>query len=155
MALAAARRPEQQDVGTLRQPSIAGRQRHHLSFRDHWDDLEVERGERLAGGQTRLGGVAFDAATATVGPLVLGERRKEAGRRPAFLVGLLRQLGPHQLEGRQAQLAQQELDAGGINGVGRRHAPTSRLEVGLTAWTATSSSYLLSDTSSTLITGTD
>src|SRR5450631_1288977 len=32
MALAAARRPEQQDAGTLRQPSIAGRQRHHLSF---------------------------------------------------------------------------------------------------------------------------
>src|SRR5882757_7025651 len=76
MALAAARRPEQQDVGTLRQPSIAGRQRHHLSFRDHWDDLEVERGERLAGGQTRLGEMPFDAATATVGPLVLGERRK-------------------------------------------------------------------------------
>src|SRR6267378_3729202 len=75
MALAAARRPEQQDVGTLRQPSIAGRQRHHLSFRDHWDDLEVERGERLAGGQTRLGEMPFDAATATVGPLVLGERR--------------------------------------------------------------------------------
>ena len=46
---AAALRPEQQDVGTLRQPSIAGRQRHHLSFRDHWDGLEVERGECLAG----------------------------------------------------------------------------------------------------------
>jgi hypothetical protein len=75
----------------------------------------------------------FDAAPATVGHLVLGERRKEAGRRPAFLVGLLRELGPHQLEGRQAQLAQQELDAGGINSVGHRHATTSRLEVGLTA----------------------
>src|ERR1035441_5342804 len=39
------------NVGPLRQPSVAGRQRHHLSFRDHWHGLEVERGERLAGGQ--------------------------------------------------------------------------------------------------------
>src|SRR5712664_3415653 len=85
MALAAARRPEQQDVGTLRQPSIAGRQRHHLSFRDHWDDLEVERGERLAGGQTRLGEMPFDAATATVGPLVLGERAPQGSGPPASL----------------------------------------------------------------------
>jgi hypothetical protein len=95
--------------------------------------LEVEGGERLAGGQPRLGEMPFDAAPTTVGHFVLGERRKEAGRRPAFLVGLLRELGPHQLEGRQAQLAQQELDAGGINSVGRRHATTSRLEVGRTA----------------------
>src|SRR5260370_207582 len=119
---------------------VGRREWQQLRFGEHWEGVEVERGERLAGGQTRLGEMPFDAATATVGPLVLGERRKEAGRRPAFLVGLLRQLGPHQLEGRQAQLAQQQLDAGGINGVGRRHAPTSRLEVGLTAWTATSSS---------------
>src|SRR5882762_3985612 len=95
MALAAARRPEQQDVGTLRQPSVAGRQRHHLSLRDHWDGLEVERGERLAGGQTRVGEMPLDAAAATGGHLVLGKCRQEAGRRPAFLVGLLGELGPY------------------------------------------------------------
>ena len=44
MALAAARWAEEEDVGPLRQPSVAGRQRHHLSFRDHWHGLEVERG---------------------------------------------------------------------------------------------------------------
>ena len=92
-----------------------------------------KRVERLAGGQPRLGEMPFDAAAAALGHLVLGERRQEAGRRPAFLVGLLGELGPDQLDGRQAQLAQQELDAGGIDGVGRRHATTSRLEVGLTA----------------------
>jgi hypothetical protein len=100
MALAAAGRPEEQDVGTLLQPSIAGRQRHHLSFRDHWHGLEVERGERLAGGQTRLSEMPFDAAAATVGHLVLGERREEAGRRPALLVGLRGELGPHQPDAR-------------------------------------------------------
>ena len=33
-----------------------------------------------------------------------------------------------------------KLDAGGINSVGRHHATASRLEVGVTAWTAASSS---------------
>ena len=100
MALAAARWAEEQDVGTLRQPSVAGRQRHHLSFRDHRHGLEVERGERLAGRQTRLGEMPLDAAATTVGHLVLGKRREEAGRRPAFLVGLLGELGPYQLDAR-------------------------------------------------------
>jgi len=36
---------------------------------------------------------------------MLGEGRKEAGSRPAFLVGLLGELGPDQLDARQAQLA--------------------------------------------------
>jgi len=100
MTLAAARRAEEQDVGTFLQPSIAGRQSHHLGFRDHWHGCEVEGGERLAGGQTRLGKMPLDAAAATVGHLVLGKRRQEAGRRPAFLVGLLGELGPNQLDAR-------------------------------------------------------
>ena len=134
MALAAAGRAEQQDVGALAQ---AKRRRTASAitwaFETIGTAVEVEGGERLAGRQTRLGEMPLDAAAATVGHLVLGERRKEAGRRPAFLVGLLGELGPHQLDARQAQLAQQELDAGGVDGVGRRHAATSRLEVGSTA----------------------
>jgi hypothetical protein len=48
----------------------------------------------------------FDVAAATVGHLVLGEHREEAGRRPTFPVGLLGELGPHQPDARQAQLVQ-------------------------------------------------
>jgi hypothetical protein len=65
--------------------------------------------------------------------VVLGKRRQEAGCRPAFLVGLRRKRGPSQLDARQAQFAQQKFNARGVNGVGRRHATTSRLEVGSTA----------------------
>src|SRR5260370_21100970 len=96
MALAAARGAEEQDIGAFLQPGIAGCQRHHLRFRDHWHDLEVEGGERLAGGQSRLGEMPLEAAAATVGHPVLGEYREEAGRRPTLLVGLLRQPGPPQ-----------------------------------------------------------
>ena len=57
--------------------------------------------------------------------LVLGERGEEAGGRPALLVGLLGELGPDQLDARQAQLGEQQLDARGVDGVARRHAATS------------------------------
>ena len=75
----------------------------------------------------------LDATAAPVGHLVLGKCGQEASSRPAFLVGLFGQLGPYQLDARQAQFAQQQLDAGGINGICRRHATASRLEVDLTA----------------------
>jgi hypothetical protein len=125
----AARWAEEQDVGTLLQPGIARRQRHDLGFRDHWHGLEVECGECLAGGQTRLGEMALHAAATAVGHFVLGQRCQEAGCRPAFLVGLLGKLGPPQFDSGQPQLAQQEFNPRGINGVGCRHATTSWLEV--------------------------
>ena len=76
--------------------------------------------------------MALDAATTSVGHLMLGKRCQEARCRPTFLVGLLGELGPSQLDARQAQLAEQEFDARGINTVGCRHATTPKLEVGLT-----------------------
>src|ERR1700741_409150 len=102
MALAAARWTEEQDIGAFLQPGVAGRQRHHLRFRDHWHGLEVEGGERLAGGQPRLEEMPLEAAAAAISHLVLGEHREEAGRRPTFLIGLLGELGPHQSDARQA-----------------------------------------------------
>jgi len=46
----------------------------------------------------------LDTAAASISDLVLGEHREEAGGRPTFLVGLLGELGPHQLDAGQAQL---------------------------------------------------
>ena len=80
-------------------------------------------------GQTRLGEMALDAATTAVGHFVFGKRCQEACCRPTFLVGLLGELGPSQLDARQAQLAEQKFDARGINTVGCRHTTTSKLEV--------------------------
>jgi len=76
---------EEQNIGAFLQPGIARCQRHDLGFRDHWHGLEVERGERLAGGQTRLGEMPFQAAATAVGHFVLGQRRQKAGCRPASL----------------------------------------------------------------------
>ena len=127
-------------LAPLLEPGVARRQRHHLGLGDHRHGLEVEGGERLSGGQARLGHVAFNAPAAAIGEFVLGKGGKEAGRRPALLVGLRGELGPHQLDARQAQFGQQQLEAGGVDGVRGCHAAASRLKAGPTARTAASSS---------------
>jgi len=78
--------------------------------------------------------VVAHTASTTVGHLVFGECRQEAGSRPTLLVRTCGEGGPHQLDGGQAQLAQQEFDAGSVVGVVARHAATSRLDQRLARW---------------------
>ncbi len=122
MALAGAGRPEQDQIGTHAQPGIAGGERHDLGLADHWDGLEVEGVDGLAGRQPGFGEMAFDAAASALGHLMLGQRGKETRRRPSFLVGLGGEVGPDQLDGGQPQLGQEQRDAGGVDGIGRLHA---------------------------------
>ena len=141
MALAGAGRAEQQEIGALFEPAIACGERHHLRLADHRHGLEVEAGEGFADGQSCFGEVTLDAAATAIGDLVLGERGQEASSRPAFLVGLLGELGPHQLDGGQAQVGEQQLDARGIDRIGRLHAtPPSHRESAFGGRTAASSS---------------
>ncbi|MGY2933024.1 hypothetical protein ACVWZ6_002626 [Bradyrhizobium sp. GM6.1] len=107
VTLAAAGRAEQQQIGALAEPTIAGGERGHLRLGDHRHSLEVEIVEGLSGGQPRLDEMALDAAAAAFGDLVLGNGGEEAGRRPAFLVGLLGKLRPQHLDGWQPQLVEQ------------------------------------------------
>ena len=134
MAFAAARRAEQQNVGALRKPAVARCERHHLRLADHRHRLELEVGERLAGGQSCFRQVTFDATTTAIGDLVLGERGQETSSRPTFLVGLLGELFPHQLDGRQAQVGEQQFDARNIGRIGGLHAtPPASTEAARTA----------------------
>jgi hypothetical protein len=86
----------------LPDPAIAGGESHDLGLA-HWDGLEVEGVERFPRRQACFGEMAVDTPADAIGHLMLG---KEAGRWPAFLIGLLRELGPHQFDARQAQLAE-------------------------------------------------
>ena len=122
MALAAAGRAEQEQVGALREPAVAGDERHDLGLGDHRHGVEVEGVEGLAGRQARLGEVALDAAAVALGELVLGEGGEEAGGGPALLVGALGEARPDVLDRRQAQLVEQNAEAGGVDGIGRGHA---------------------------------
>jgi hypothetical protein len=85
--------------------------------------------------------VTLDAPATAVGDLVLGERGQEASCGPAFLVGLLGELAPHQLDGRQAKIGEEKLDACGIDRIDRLHAtPPSSASSVFGARTAASSS---------------
>ena len=82
-------------IGALFDPAIACGERHDLRLTDHQHRLELEVLQRFADGQSCFGEVALDAAATAIGDLMLGERREEASRGPACLVGLLGELGPH------------------------------------------------------------
>ena len=89
VALSAAGRPEEEQVGALGEPGVAGGDRHDLRLGDHRHGLEVEGVERLAGRQAGLGEMALDAPAVALGEFVLGDGGEEAGGGPALLIGLL------------------------------------------------------------------
>ena len=65
--------------------------------------------------------MALDAALISFCQLVFGDRGEEAGGGPAFLVGLFGELRPHDLDGRQAQLVEEQAQFCGVDGVVRLH----------------------------------
>src|SRR6516162_807063 len=94
MALADAGWTKQQQIGTGLEPDIAGSERHHLGLRDHRYTVEVEGGERLASGQSSFRHMPLNPTPATIGDLVLGERRQKARGGPALLIRLHGELWP-------------------------------------------------------------
>ena len=133
MALAAARRTEQQQVGAVVEPGIAGGERHDLRLADDRHGLEVEGVEALAGRQPGLGEMAFQAAAVALGHLVLDQCRQEAGRRPTLLVGLRGERRPHLLDGGEPHLGKEQLDTRDVDGIGGLHGAASLWSSAVTA----------------------
>lgn len=102
MALSAAGRPEQEQVGPGAELCVAGGDGHDLGLGDGGDGLEVEGVQGLARRQAGLGEMTLDPSPIAFGKLVLGDGREESGGRPAFRVGLFGEARPDGLDGRQA-----------------------------------------------------
>ena len=100
----------------------AGGDGHDLRLGEHRHGLEVESIEGFSGRQARLGEMAFDPSPAPFGKFVFGDGGEETCGGPSFFVRLSGKLRPHQLDGGQAQLVEQEADARAIDGLGRLHA---------------------------------
>ena len=122
VALSPAGWAEQEQVGALGEPAVAGGHRYDLGLGDHRHGVEVEAVEGLSGRQSRLGEMALDAAPVSFCELMLGDRREEARGLPAFLVGLVGELRPDELDRGKAQLAEHDAEARGVDGGGRPHA---------------------------------
>jgi hypothetical protein len=107
--------PEQQQIGRLVEPGVAGSERHHARLAEHRDGGEVEVVERLARRQASLDEISFDAPAAALGELKFGEHGQEPRRRPALAVGALGEVRPEPGDGGQAQIVQQQRQAGGVH----------------------------------------
>lgn len=122
MALSAAGRPKQQDIGTLCEPAVAGGHGHDLRLGDHGYGVEGEAVEGLAGRQVRLGEVSFYPAMRTLGQFVLGNGRQEPGGGPSLSIGLFGELRPERLDCRQPELVEHDAETGFVDDVGGLHA---------------------------------
>ncbi len=111
MAFTTARRTEQDEVGALLEPAIAGAQGHDLGLGDHRHGIEGEAVQGLACGQMGLCQVAFDPAAIAFGEFVLGERGEEPAGGPSLLVRLGGEVSPDVLDGGQAQFVEHEAEA--------------------------------------------
>ena len=132
VGFARARRTEQQQVGALVQPGIAGGQGRDARSAQHGHMGEIEAVERLVRRQARFGQVALDAPLHPFSHLQLGKSGEEACGGPALAVGPLGHLGPQAADGGQAQLAQQQRQPGDVH-LDAAHGCAS------TAWSAASS----------------
>jgi hypothetical protein len=73
MALAAAGRAEEEQIGALLEPGVAGGNRHDLGPGDHRHGLELEGVEGLARQEVGFGEMALDAAAIALGEFVFGD----------------------------------------------------------------------------------
>jgi hypothetical protein len=71
--------------------------------------------------------MAFDAAPTAFRHLMFSDGREEAGRRPAFLVGLVSEARPRCLDGGKPQFVEQQVDACGVDGLGHVASPMRAL----------------------------
>ena len=115
MRLAAAGSADEQQIGALVDPAVAGADRQDMGLGDHRHHVEVEAVEGLAGQQLRLGEMAREAAAVAFGDLVLGERGEEARGGPAFLVRPLGKARPILLDRGQTEVVEHQREPGGVD----------------------------------------
>ena len=89
MRLADPGRAEDQDVGALLEPGIAGGEGQDVRLADPRHGGEVEGGERLLGRQAGFEAMPLDPPRDALGELVLDQGGEEPGGGPALLVGTL------------------------------------------------------------------
>ena len=109
------RRPETNQVGALLQPSAAGGKRHDACLAEHRNCGKIEAVEGLAGRQSGLDEMPFNASAPAFGEFQLRQGGEESRPRPAFLIGSFGKFTPQPGDGRQSQLMQQQRQACGVD----------------------------------------
>ena len=108
MALAHARRAEQQHVGTAFQPLMSFGQRRYLRLGHAGHRRELEVRQPLVRAQARFGAVAGDAPRRALGHLVLEQGFEQSVSGPTFVVGLRTQVSDQTLDRGQPQFGEHQ-----------------------------------------------
>ena len=122
MALAHARRTEQQHVGAAVEPLVAFGQRHHLRLGHAGHGGEVEAGQPLVRAQRRLDAVPVDAARLALGHFVFEQGLEQPLPRPALAIRLRAQITCQALDRGQPQLAEHHPQATARSCCGATHS---------------------------------
>jgi hypothetical protein len=115
-------RAKQEHVCALAEPCITSGYGHHLRLGDHRHGVKVEAVQCLSVRQSSLGEMTLDPPSATLGNLVFKDGGQEPRRQGRVACGAGGEVCPEELDGRQAQLVEQESDPPDIDGLGRLHA---------------------------------
>src|SRR3546814_15722521 len=75
------------EVGACFYQGVAGIYRHDVRFGDLRHSIEVDAVDGFTRQQPGLTQMTLDTASIPLGYFMLGQRRKEAGGRPAFQIG--------------------------------------------------------------------
>ena len=122
MRFATAGSADEQQIGALVDPAVAGADRQDTRLGEHRHEIEVEAVQRLAGQELRLREVTREATAVAFRDLVLGKRGEEACGGPAFLVRPVGQCWPILLDCGQAKIVEHQCQAGVVDVLG--HAAT-------------------------------
>src|SRR3546814_17047651 len=90
---------------------------HDVRFGDLRHSIEVEAVDGFTRQQPRLTQMTLDTASIPLGYFMLGQRRKEAGGRPAFLVRAFGNGRPALLDRGQAKIIEDERGPRGVVGL--------------------------------------
>ena len=119
MRFADAGRPEDQNVHSLGQPSIAFRQCHDAGLADRGGGGEVEAVDGFPRGQSGLQQMPCGAPLRPLGDLVLEQGGEGLCRRPALAIGGLRDGLPEAGDRGQAELGEHCRQPGRVDGDAR------------------------------------
>jgi hypothetical protein len=116
---------DEQQIGALVDPAVAGADRQDTGLGDHWHHVKVEAVEGFSWQKLCFGKMAGEATPIAFGDLVLGERGEEACRGPALPICAFGETRPILLDRGQPEVVEHQREPGTVDILGHAASPMS------------------------------
>lgn len=111
MRFSATWRAEQDPIGAVFEPSVAGAEGEDLCLGEGWHGVEVECVDGLARWQADFEEMTLNSSAISLGDLMLNESGEQSCGWPGLLVGACGVLGPILLDGGEPEIVEDEGEA--------------------------------------------